>query len=237
MKKIAALLSLFLVTRMCHGAPKTIAKKDQKQGQQQSEQQIMPQEPPPKPTGPVGLGPIKIGMQMDAVTQLQETDGVYLAEPLSAYENKYYTPKPGIEKYATKIKIPNASKPLESVLTFSANQLTEIYLNFENSPYLYDKVKDQIAEKYNQGAIKDERKEEQCIYKNGANFKITTGTVATTWRQALPSGEAIETRLSEFKFDMCPSNLRYGSVGGTELKSLTIRKVEQATDSKKDGLF
>ena len=176
-------------------------------------------------------------MQMDAVTHLKETDGVYLAEPLSAYENKYYAPKPGIDKYTTKITIPNASNPLGAVLTFSASQLTEIYLNFENSPYLYGKVKEQLTEKYNHGAIKDERKEEQCIYKNGANFKITNGTIETTWRQALPSGEAIETRLSEFKFDVCPSNLRYGTVGVTELNSLTIRKIEQATDSKKDGLF
>lgn len=237
MKTIATLLSLILAIGICHGAPKTIVKKDQKKGQQQAEEKKSPQEPPPKPTGPVGLGPIKISMQMDAITQLQEADGVYLTEPLSAYENKYYTPKPGIDKYAAKIIIPNASKPLESVLTFSGNQLTEIYLNFENSPYLYDKVKDQIIEKYNQGTIKDERKEEQCIYKNGANFKITTGTIATTWRQELPAGEAIETRLSNFKFDMCPSNLRYGSVGGTELKSLTIRKLEKGIESKKEALF
>jgi len=237
MKKIFALLSIILATSICHAASKAIAKNDQKQGQQQSEKQKKPQQPPPKPTGPVGLGPIKIGMKMDAITQLQETDGVYLAEPLSAYENKSYTPKPGIDKYTTEISIPNSPKPLASVLTFSANQLTEIFLNFESSPHLYEKVKDQITEKYNQGAIKDERKEEQCIFKNGANFKITAGTIATTWRQNLPSGETIETRLSEFKFDSCPSNLHYGSAGRIELKSLTIRKVEQATDSKKDGLF
>ena len=121
----------------------------------------------------------------------------------------------------------------EDTHVWDVNRLLRLHANVPTQAVALN----QIAEKYNQGAIKDERKEEQCIYKNGANFKITTGTVATTWRQALPSGEAIETRLSEFKFDMCPSNLRYGSVGGTELKSLTIRKVEQATDSKKDGLF
>lgn len=195
------------------------------------------QEPPPKPTGPVGLGPIKVGMQMDEVTQLQEADGVYLAEPLSAYDNKYYTPKPGVDKYSAKIRIPNTSKPLESILTFSGNQLTELYVSFESSSNLYDKMNEQISDKYNKGLVKDGLKEEQCIYKNGANFKITTGVVTTTWMQSLSASEAIETRLAIIKFDMCPSNLRYGSVGGTESKTLTIRKVEKVVESKKDVLF
>ena len=237
MKRIAFILPLILAASICHGAPKTVATKNQKQGQQQSEEKDSTQKSQIKSTGPVGLGAIKIGMPMDAIAQLQESDGVYLAEKLSPYESKHYTPKPGVEKYSTLVTIPNTSKAIDSVLTFSTDKLIEIYLNFDKSPDLYEKIKNQITEKYGQGAIKDDQREEQCIYKNGANFKIKTGTAVTTWRQFLKNGEAIETTLFDTTIAMCPSNLRHGSTGGVELKSLYIRKIEQSSETKKIELF
>lgn len=233
MKKLVTFFSfLFLAIGICHGA----TKKDEKKGQQQAEEAKARQEALHKPTGPVGLGSIKIGMQMEEVIQLQESDGVYLTEPLTDYKTEFYIPKPGIYTYSAKIAIPAASKPLESVFTFSSNQLTEIYVNFKNSPYLYDKFKDQVTDKYGQGNIKDKRKEEQCIYKNGANFKLITGDISTIWVQSISVSETIETTLSEIKYDRCYSDLRY-KLPEVETKGLTIRKIDKGAELKKGGLF
>jgi hypothetical protein len=237
MKIIFTLLYLTIAAGACYGSPKAMTKKDQEQSQQQTEEKKAQQDSPSKSTGPVGLGSIKIGMKMDEVTQLQEADGAYLAEPLSAYEYKYSTPKPGIDKFSAKIRIPNVPEPLESVLTFSGNQLTEIYVSFGASQHLYEKIKDQISDKYNKGIIKDNLKEKQCIYKNGANFKITNGSIIIMWRQALPSREVIETSLSEYKTDWCPSNLTHGSAGGVTTLGLSIKKLEKPIESKNDTLF
>jgi len=225
MKFLIAILTLSIMTGVCNSAPKNNIDKIQNQTDQNAK------------TGPTGIGPLQIGMSKDDVINLQESDGVYLTAPLSNYESKYYKPVAGIDKFSTKIILPNSSTPVNFVLSFSLNKLTEIEVDFENSPYLYEKLKDQIAEKYTQGVFKDGRVEEQCVYRNGANFKINSGSFGTTWTQVIGTSDAIETRAYTHKVDMCPSSLRYGSVGGVELKTLTIKKIERTSESNTKSLF
>ena len=225
MKFLIAILTLSMMTGVCNSAPKNNIDKSPNQTDQNAK------------TGPTGIGPLQIGMSKDDVIKLQESDGVYLTEPLSNYESKYYTPVAGIDRFSTKIILPNSSAPINISLSFSSNNLTEINFDFEDSPYLYEKLKDQIAEKYPQGIFKDGRKEEQCVYRNGANFKISSGSFGTTWTQVIGTNDSIETRAYIHKVDMCPSSLRYGSVGGVELKTLSIKKIEKTSESNTKSLF
>jgi len=176
------------------------------------------------PTGPNSFGPLKIGMTKEAVEGLAEKDGIYLATPMSPYVYKYSSATEGIDKFDTKLNSPLTNQPLDAVLSFRENALQTIYISFKESVTVFEKVKEQISEKYGVGKQENTRKEEQCIYKNGANFKITTGMISQTWVDIISQSEQFETKLSDYLYSSCPSNLRYGSVDEINLRSLTIEK-------------
>lgn len=185
------------------------------------------------PTGPNSFGPLKIGMNKEAVESLTEKDSIYLATPMSPYVYKYSTATEGIDKFDAKLNSPLSSQPLEAVLSFKEDALQTIYISFKESVTVFEKVKAQISEKYGVGKQENTRKEEQCIYKNGANFKITTGTISQTWVDVISQTEQYETKISDYLYSSCPSNLRYGSVGEINLRSLTIDKKTVAPETPK----
>ena len=171
--------------------------------------------------GPVGVGKIEIGISRTAVEGLAVDDGVYLKSPLTPYQNKYYEPKPGEDKFDTMLITPFSTDPLKSVLTFSDGILKSIYINLGESSRVIDQVKDLITAKYGEPKVDNSVKEEQCVYKGGANFKISSGTIRNSWAQDRPNAEPISTSLSDTVIDTCPSNLRY-AIGAIKSRSLTI---------------
>jgi hypothetical protein len=235
MKKTSIFLACIFVSTACLSAAKIAIKKEQKQenfseGKPSSKVEH-------KNTAPVGIGPIRIGMSKDAALALQKSDGVYLTAPLEEHTDKYISPKPGTVTYSAMVKTPNSEEPLNLLLTFEGDRLKEIFINFEQSPYLFEKFKSQIIEKYGPGLEKDERKEKQCIYKSGANFKINPGTVATIWTYDSPDGSTIETRFADFNFKICPVNLIDGTVDFSNTKSLSIHSIEKAIETKNSPIF
>lgn len=47
--------------------------------------------------GPIGLGPLQIGMTKEAIGALQATDGIYLVSPMTPFDYKNISPKLGEE--------------------------------------------------------------------------------------------------------------------------------------------
>jgi hypothetical protein len=186
--------------------------------------------------GPTGLGALKLGMSKEAVESLQPSEGVYLNSPMTPYQYGNSAPKEGLEKFDAFLVIPLSPDPLAMVLTFEAAQLTELYITLTDSSNTLERVKAQIAEKYGPGKIEDTMKEEQCIYRGGANFKLSSGVLSTTWTEEYSQLVRIETKLSDIVLATCPSNLRY-SIGPIKLKSMTIRKVRSAGEAKPKNLF
>lgn len=196
-----------------------------------------PETKPYKPTGPTGLGLLKIGMTKTQVEALQASDGIYLTNAMTPYVNERYTPVDGVDKFNTYLQTPLSTTAFKSVLTFEAGKLSSIYINFDDANNVLEQVTSQISEKYGAGVINSDRKEEQCIYKNGANFKITKGTITTMWTESLSQNERIETITNDWLFDMCPSNLRYGSVGASKMTSITIQKRTVSPADKSKNIF
>lgn len=189
--------------------------------------------PPRVATGPNSFGPLKLGMSKDAVEALSEKDGVFLSAPMSAYVYKYSTPTEGLDKFDAKFNSPVSNQPLEVVLSFRDDVLQTIYISFKDSNVAFEKVKSQLTEKYGLGKQENSRKEEQCIYKNGANFKITTGDISQVWVDAPSPSEQVQTKISDYLFSSCPSNLRYGSVSEINLRSLTIDRKTVVPEAQK----
>lgn len=187
--------------------------------------------------GPVGYGALKLGLTKESVESLQSGDGIYLSGAMTPYEYKNTSPKPGEDEFDALLVTPLAAAPLKSVLTFEGGQLSGLYLTLEQSSNMLEQITSQITEKYGPGAVEDNRKEEQCIYKNGANFKLKSGAVHTRWSQEVSKTEKIETTVSDISIEMCPSNLRYGKIGPIKLRSLTIRRLNIGAEPKSKNLF
>lgn len=187
--------------------------------------------------GPTGIGALKIGMSKEAVDALISNDGVYLSAPMTPYEYKNSSPIPNEDRFNALLISMISAKPLEAVLTFSGNALKSIFVTLETSSSMLEEVKGQISSKYGEPKVENSMKEEQCIYKNGANFKISTGDISYKWLLSQPKGEKIETSLSELVYETCPSNLRYSSIGAIKIQTLSIRIANDKLDNKAANPF
>ena len=187
--------------------------------------------------GPTGLGSLQIGMSKSAVENLQVTNGVHLTSAMTPYDYKNTPPSPGEEIFDTFISTPLDSKPLKAVLTFKNSILISINLTINPSTNTLETVKNQIKEKYGTGKIDDSRKEEQCIYKNGANFKIMSGSIYTTWIEELSQTEQIKTTLIDVSIETCPSNLRTDRTDPIKIQSLIFRKVKNIVEDQPRNIF
>ena len=177
--------------------------------------------------GPVGIGQLEIGMPRAAVEGLSVDDGVHLSSPLTPYQNKYYEPRPGEDRFDAMLMTPFSKEPLKSVLTFSDGNLKSIYIDLGDSSRIVDQVKELITAKYGEPKIENSMKEDQCIYKGGANFKVSSGSIRNLWSQDRANAEPISTSLSDTIIDTCPSNLRY-AMGAIKSRSLTIGVAQPA---------
>ncbi|RAR51658.1 hypothetical protein C7401_13618 [Paraburkholderia unamae] len=181
-------------------------------------------------TGPQGFGAIKIGMTREALEQLKEGDGVYLVAPLTAEASNEPLP-PGASKFATRIMTPFDGGAIEATFTIVSDVVTGMSLKLSESAF--EMAKSQIAAKYGRGKLADTRKAEDCLYRNGAHFKVKSGFVANFWRQSLSPTDQITTSAVEFLIDLCPSSLaddrtpptieRYISVEKTHLDASTVK--------------
>lgn len=140
---------------------------------------------------------------------------------MTPFKHENYTPILGEDKFDTLLVSPINSKPLKTVLTFSGNSLKSMYITFEDSSRILDEVKGLITSKYGEPKVKNSMKEEQCLYKNGSNFKLTSGTIQYAWTQERTAAEKVDATLSDIVIDICPFDLRYATQA-IKLRSLTI---------------
>lgn len=188
--------------------------------------------------GPTGLANLKIGMTREEVEALQPTEPVSLRGPLKPYVYQYDTPKVGEDKFNVLLATPLSTRPLEAVLTFGSGRLLSLRVRFDTALNTLEQTRNLIAEKYGPGKVTDDRKEDQCIYRTAASFKISSGTVKTTWVEPVSSTDRIETTLTDVSIDVCPAEntLRYRSPP-TRVRALEIRKVDQESEAKPKNIF
>lgn len=168
---------------------------------------------------PSGLGRISLGMTKEAIEAIPVSESVALVASMTPYEYKHDTPKAGEDKYNAQVQTPFSPRPIKAVLTFKESKLISLFLDLKDD-FVLDKIKAQIEQKYGAPETTDNRKEEQCVYRNGNSFKITSGTLSYKWKGQLPEGQT-HASLSDISVDTCPVNLRYAT-GAIRLKSLHV---------------
>jgi hypothetical protein len=172
-------------------------------------------------------------MSRDAIVQLTDKDGVYLSSPMTPYIYRYGGQVEGVDQFDAKITTPLSVQPFSIILAFKGDELISLNISFERVSSAYDRSKAQITEKFGPGKENNNRKDEQCIYRNGANFKVTSGSILSTWVDEVSVDSRIETRMSDWISNTCPSSLRSISVGEVGVKSISIRKVQNSKEAEK----
>ena len=162
-------------------------------------------------TGPVGIGPLKIGMTVDQINALSVSDGVYLLSgmQLSAPVDPEMLKRLGVklapvvgERYEGDLVVPFSENPVKSKLIIYEGKLASVYVRLDGKG-LTDKVTDQITDKYGSGKVDDRLEEELCIYKNGANYKLKSGAYYNNWSQSVSSGPEIKTKIGYYHIQIC----------------------------------
>jgi hypothetical protein len=184
--------------------------------------------------GPIGFGSIKIGMTKESIDALKLSDGVFLDSPMIIYKELNDRSKAGVENFTGSVITPLSEKFIKTIFAFEENKLIAFTFNFDKSNSFIDKINSQISEKYGPGETNDQRKDEQCIYKNGANFKINTGIISTNWSEKISITEVIETSTTTMTIESCPNSLSDRKSGVRKIEVMSIRK---SSKEKQKNLF
>lgn len=177
------------------------------------------------PTGPMGILGLKIGITKDAVEALTATDEVFLAEQLV---EKAKSPRHGT-MYMGKLKTPLYADSLPISMVFDGEDTLTIF-RLDLPEDITDGVEKQLIAKYGAPKVEEKNEEEQCIYKNGANFKLQKKERKATWITLWKDSVHVETTIMSLVTPSCPGNLRYENVSATNINRLSfIRKKSQPT--------
>lgn len=193
------------------------------------------------PTGPIGLGPLKIGMSKEALEGLSENDGIYLTaplvvEPYSLKRSASLSAEASNQVlYESLVMTPLSKDSRRLLVSIENNKVRTISISLDDE--LFKMVQEQITAKYKAGNVRDTRKEEQCIYKNGSNFKKISGSYDLSWVEPISDTEEVITYIIDSVFDVCPPSLDF-AMPITKSKSVffKLRNIETGVE-KKQNMF
>mgnify|MGYP000025132275 CR=1 FL=1 len=179
-------------------------------------------EKPLAKSGPDGVGAIKIGMTKEQVEMLNASDETYLTFQMTPCTRTACHQKTGVDKFDTWVKTPLNEASISTVLGFSGGVLSSIDMDFEKIESAYHSAVAQITQKYGKNIVLENKDEEMCLYKNGANFKVPNESSMLSWERDVSESNKILTIAYSVTRGMCPSNLRYGDVERYRHRSISI---------------
>ncbi len=159
---------------------------------------------------------------------------ITVVTPLTDFEHSSPSEKETLKStmYRTKVLTPFSESELKAIVSFDKASGGLSYFSIDLDEQMYDTVGKQIRAKYGKPAKSNNTiKEEQCLYKNGANFKKSSGMVSSTWTSPTKGRELIELTASKVVIDPCPSRLDSSGFGFTSY-TLSISKDMPAAPKK-----
>lgn len=182
--------------------------------------------------GPTGLGDLKLGMTKDQVEAISLESSAHLNSPLVPFEDK--APKAHEQRslYQTTIKSPIDPNPLRASFVFTEGQLSAIHVYFDYDSQMLENAKEMIMSKYGDPKVADTMKEEQCILRNGANFKLKSGKLSYSWSESSPELGYVETTLLEDVMNSCTLTKYAG--GAIKSKKLSIIRSAQEPEKQEN---
>jgi len=179
--------------------------------------------------GPLGIGPLKLGMSKEDVEVLPE-GGVRIAAPLTTYRPPGNAPaiiKMGEEKFDTLLHTPWSGTPLKAVLTFRLGKLQGVYVSWHDDGPALEPIVNQVAEKYGPAKVADRTTTERCPSAGGGVVEVKNGTYEYSWSQDVDNRE-VRTNISSYVIDGCLGR-RYNQ-RRTTLNGLSISYVPKTSN-------
>lgn len=175
--------------------------------------------------GPTGIGDLKLGMTHEQLEAVSSDSVVYLTTPLAPLQSKHYKHVPGVDVFTAMVQTPFDPSPLHGAFKFTDGSLISISISLKNESNAFDVAKGMLSEKYGEARVVDEMNEEQCVLRNGANYKVQYGKLAYSWWSEPSDVGYVETQLVQSIMDGCAISRVAG--GAIESKSVVITRHDQ----------
>ncbi|WP_144154499.1 hypothetical protein [Paraburkholderia sp. BCC1885] len=182
-----------------------------------------------QPTGPTGIGALKLGIDQDTLEALKSADGIYLLEPLTIDVQRTEAEQNAL-LYKARIMTPLSTDSAPARFTFTSGRLAGFTVDLDENQF--QQAMSQLQEKYGHGSVTDDRKDEQCIYHNGASFKVNSGAVSRRWIQRITDTEHISATIVEFTVDICPPSLLGPRIGPQTSRFISFYDVHSDANPK-----
>lgn len=187
-----------------------------------------------KATAPSGIGPLKLGMTREAIDALTTDGGIFLLGPLTP--PVAYKSTEGEQRWESFLQSPLTALAAKATFTFKLGFLTHIGIQLDEDSL--QRAEAQLSAKYGAPTVTADNEEEQCLYKNGANFKLPKTSRGAAWVGHADDGQRVKVVSYSINHGTCPSNLKYGAVSSIKLYGLTIERLSpDASEPSKKNVF
>jgi len=176
-------------------------------------------------TGPTGIGELRLAMTREQLEAVSPDSVVHLTAPLAPLQSKHYKHVPGVDVFTSTVQTPFDQNPLHGAFKFTEGTLLSISISLKNESNAFDLAKDMLSAKYGEARVTDAMKEQQCVLRNGANYKVRHGKVAYLWWSEPSDVGYVETQLVQSIVDGCAISRVAG--GAIESRSLIITRHDQ----------
>ncbi|WP_162989525.1 hypothetical protein [Comamonas sp. lk] len=181
-----------------------------------------------KETGPVGVGPLKLGMSK-ADVEAQNFGEMYLASRLLRSFNKNSEQVPGVERYVSKLGTSFSSSPIDLSLVFKNGALTTITVFARRQSSVITTLAAQVLSKFGEGKFSDSTYETPCGFLNGETLFAKTGDVNQVWKTKGVDHKTIQTTFTRARLDTCSARLHGDELIGVTLEYLTVELLQSVS--------
>lgn len=180
-----------------------------------------------KETGPIGIGPLTLGMSKAEVEALNSGD-VYVASRLHRSFNKNSEQIPGVERYVSKLVTPISTTPISLSLVFKDSSLVSISAFARQEDSVITTLAAQVLAKYGEGALSDSSHAKPCERINGETIAAKNGEISRVWERESVGTPTIQTTFKRAHMDTCPANQHVNEAVAITLEFLTIEAIQNA---------
>lgn len=172
--------------------------------------------------GPIGIGPVKIGMKREMIRAGMEGGGVKIMTT-PTLSSKSVAKNPNLVSYDLTVMFVDRGQLVEIILDYSSADRIE-GISFELDENLFDDVKSLIVKKYGEPLADMKMKSVACDYKNGAKFTRNDGIDSFTWLSAgLGKSKEIVAKLTDTAVYLgCPQKITDSDSYSSRYRQMTI---------------
>lgn len=150
---------------------------------------------------PSGFGALKLGMTREQVESIPAGGDIYFTVPLAEQATK---PTEGVQKLKSLLQSPLKPEPSPISLKFEGGVLT--YFSIDLTETTVKTAEAQLTAKYGPPTVQGDAEPEQCIFRNGNNFKMPQSIRNAVWAGKAADGQLVRISAISVRRAICPTD-------------------------------